>query len=134
MVQKRLLALLSACLTTAVVALSDLDWIGRERSMHDADRVASYTKFLLAGTVLVSYMVTVSFVQVRQRVDLGLEHLPVHSIIPASPDTRWVPGPALGSCVLGVADWCLQSDGLLDFGPQVINAGAEVSFGQTVIG
>lgn len=61
MVQKRWLALLSACLTAAVVAL---DWIGRERSVHDADRVASYTKFLLAGTVLVSYMVTVSFVQV----------------------------------------------------------------------
>ena len=99
MVQKRWVALLSACLTAAVVVL---DWIGRERSVHDADRVASYTKFLLAGTVLVSYMVTVSFVQVRQRVGLGFEHLPAHPIIPVSSDTRWVPGPALDSHVLGL--------------------------------
>ena len=61
MVQKRWLALLSTCLAAAVIAF---EWIGRQRSVHDQDRVASYTKYLLAGTVLVSYMVSVSFVQI----------------------------------------------------------------------
>ena len=61
MVQKRWIALLSACVAAAVVIF---DWIGRKRAASAQGRSTTYTKYLLAGTVLAVYMATVAFTQI----------------------------------------------------------------------